>query len=264
MKKIEYKYLIPNRQLESLRNALIPYLVWDKYSEMRIAKKYTVKSIYFDTHRLDFYQEKLSGLKRRKKLRIRGYNEEEPDSLVFLEIKRKNGQVISKTRAPLCYQHLSEAVLYNGIEEYIISDGNNDNLKGARSFLFYMRTMNLVPTIKITYEREAHFARVNPNLRLTLDSNLRSSLQVGFDGFFDDQNMVYALPGNSIMEIKATGGFPSWLQQMIARADLKLQAISKYTNCMETHSTYEHRLKGSLRGNRKFDVFKYKSKTIGQ
>jgi hypothetical protein len=76
--------------------------------------------------------------------------------------------------------------------------------------------------------------------------------------------MVYALPGNSILEIKAVGGFPVWLQQLVARFGLNLQAISKYTNCMETHSNYEQRLRGSLRGNRKFEAFKYKSKTTGR
>jgi hypothetical protein len=264
MQKIEYKYLVPNALLEALRNAFSPYLVWDKYSEIRKDKRYSVKSIYFDTHRLDFYQEKLSGLKRRKKLRIRGYNEWADDALVFLEIKRKNGQVISKNRAPLPYAKLTEAVLNNCIEDHIITDSQGDNLRDAASFLFYMRSMHLVPTIKITYEREAHFSRMNPNLRITLDSNLRSTLQVGFDRFFDDQNMIYALPGNSILEIKSIGGFPVWLQNLIARFDLKLQAISKYTNCMETHSNYEHRLQASLRGSRRFDAFKFKTKTTGR
>ena len=264
LNKIEYKYLVPNRQLDSLRNALQPYLIWDKYSECRPDKQYTVKSIYFDTRRLEFYQEKVSGLKRRKKLRIRGYNELGPESLVFLEIKRKDGQVISKNRAPLLYEHLSEAVLYNGIEDYVLPDEKQLNLKDANYFLFYLRARQLVPTIKITYEREAHFSRMNPHLRITIDSNLRSSLKVGFDSLSEDQNMIYALPGNSILEIKATGGFPIWLQKLIAQMRLSLQAISKYTNCMETHSTFEQLLKQSLNGNRRFNAFSYKSKIAGR
>lgn len=260
MERIENKYLIATPRVESLRNALAPYLYWDRYSEEREDKKYTVKSIYFDTNRLDFYQEKLSGLKKRKKLRIRGYNELSSDSQVFLEIKRKNGQLISKNRAPLMYKHLSELMLENGVEAYIISDGDGQNMSSARSFLYYMRTMRLIPTIKIFYEREAHYARTNPYMRITLDSNLRSSLQVGLGVLYDDRNMIYALPNQTILEIKTNGGYPDWLQQVLARFDLQLEAVSKYTNCMDTHSRYEHQLHGSINGYRKFDVFRYKFK----
>ena len=264
MTKIEYKYLISAARLEALRNAMAPYLVWDKYSEVRANKQYTVKSIYFDTRRLDFYQEKLSGLKRRKKLRIRGYNERSENSTVFLEIKRKNGQMISKNRAPLLYKNLSEMSLTNGIETFIFPDPQNENLSSARSFLFYIRSMQLIPTIKIFYEREAHFSQTNPSLRITLDSNLRSSMQVGLRTLYDDVNMIYALPNQTIIEIKATSGFPNWLQQLVARLGLQLQAVSKYTNCMDTHSRYEHQLHGSIHGYRKFDAFKYKSKITGE
>jgi hypothetical protein len=260
MERIENKYLIPAPRVEALQNALAPYLRWDRYSEEHENKKYTVKSIYFDTNRLDFYQEKLSGLKRRKKLRIRGYNELSSDSQVFLEIKRKNGQLISKNRAPLMYKHLSELMLENGVEAYIISDCDGQNISNARSFLYYLRIMHLIPTIKIFYEREAHFARTNPFMRITLDSNLRSSLQVGLGMLYDDRNMIYALPNQTILEIKTSGGYPDWLQKILARLDLQLQAVSKYTNCMDNHSRFEHQLHGSIQGYRKFDAFRCKLK----
>ncbi len=194
MKKFEYKYLVDENLLDRLRRALEPYVIWDRYSEIRPEKHYTVKSIYFDTNRLDFYQEKLSGLKRRKKIRIRGYNDEAPDATVFLEIKRKNGQIISKNRASLLFKNLKETSLNNGVEEYLIRSSDDENLRHGKSFLFYLRSLNLIPTIKIFYEREAHFARMNPDLRLTIDRNLRSSLQVGFDTFFEDLNMRNARP----------------------------------------------------------------------
>ncbi len=263
MNKIEYKYLVSNRLLASFRKALLPYVIWDKYSDMCADKHYTVKTIYFDTSRLDFYQEKLSGLKRRKKIRIRGYNEATPDVLIYLEIKRKDGQIISKSRAPLPYEYLSATLLNNGIEKYIIRDNENENLKNGTSFLYHLRSQNLIPTIKVIYEREAYFARMNPSLRITLDSNLRSSLQVEFERFFEDRNMIYALPTRSILEIKTSAGFPFWLQQLIGSKGLQLQALSKYTICMETHTRYEHQLHRSMTSHSKFDTFRHKTKLIG-
>ncbi len=68
----------------------------------------------------------------------------------------------------------------------------------------------------------------------------------------------------SILEIKSRGGFPLWLQQLIGRAGLHLQALSKYTICMESHTRYEHQLQRSIHGYRKFDAFKYQTKITGQ
>ena len=94
--RYEFKYLVPFSMLDKLRNALMPYLEYDKFADIRPNKEYVVRSVYFDNPYLDAYYEKLDGIKVRKKLRIRVYNEFSEDSLAFLEIKRKQDQFVFK------------------------------------------------------------------------------------------------------------------------------------------------------------------------
>jgi hypothetical protein len=53
---------------------LRPFVFIDEYADREIDKEYTVKSIYYDTMRLDDYMINLLALKLEKNLRIRGYN----------------------------------------------------------------------------------------------------------------------------------------------------------------------------------------------
>ena len=70
----EYKYLVSNELLDDIRAMLLPYVRLDSYLSKSDSVDYTVRSIYFDTCRLSLYQEKISGLKLRKKFRLRGYD----------------------------------------------------------------------------------------------------------------------------------------------------------------------------------------------
>jgi len=251
--RIECKYLVSNKHLPALRNAVLPYMVLDKYSDRRSDKQYTVRSIYFDTRRLDYYHDKLAGIKRRKKLRIRGYNEEDKDSLIFLEIKRKNGPTITKARAPIFFRDHVDVINEGNLEKFTdILNSVNGGYSDAQKFLYHLYTSNLIPTIKIIYEREAFYYRFNNNLRLTFDKNLRSSLVVRPECLYEEENIRYGLPSKSIMEVKVYGDIPVWLQKIIGTFQLRQEAISKYTICLESHSPFEQHLERTVLGKGKY------------
>ncbi|MCK5075627.1 MAG: VTC domain-containing protein, partial [Calditrichia bacterium] len=84
MKRLEYKYLVPKTLLPVLRSMILPYVEIDEYVSKTGKNNYTVRSIYFDTKNFNLYQEKLTGIKLRKKVRIRSYNQETPSSPLFL------------------------------------------------------------------------------------------------------------------------------------------------------------------------------------
>jgi hypothetical protein len=56
--------------------------------------------------------------------------------------------------------------------------------------------------------------------------------------------------------VKVHGEIPSWLRQTAGRFDLQLQALSKYTICLEDSGDYHYRLQRSLRGLSKYHQFK--------
>lgn len=255
--RIECKYLIANKKISELRHMLLPHMVLDKYSERHPDKQYTVRSIYFDTRRLDYYHDKLAGIKRRKKLRIRGYDAKNDNSIVFLEIKRKNGPTINKSRAPVLFSNHLE-LINEGISDKFkpLINSVENGYQDAKKFLYHLYTSNLVPTIKIMYEREAFFYKFDSKVRVTIDKNLRSSLIVDSERLYEEENIRYGIPSKSIFEVKVYGDIPLWLQRIISSLRLQQQALSKYTISIDSHSPFEQHLERTIQGKVRFNQHK--------
>jgi len=231
--RLEHKYLVPNELLPKLRTMMTPFVETDVYS--RELEGYTVRSIYFDTATLDCYHEKMAGLRVRKKIRIRGYNECNERNIVFLEIKRKYGMSIAKNRAPVVYRHVEDLFVSGDVERYVLTRRDFPNaLEDARRFFFHTHSNSLRPTVLIVYEREAYCSKFG-SLRITFDKNLRSSIYPSIDALFRKDNMLYSMPKHFILELKFYGGFPSWLRSVTGALDLRQQALSKYVICVDTH-----------------------------
>ncbi|MCB0282679.1 MAG: polyphosphate polymerase domain-containing protein [Calditrichae bacterium] len=233
--KIEYKFLVPESKLDNLRSDLTPFTELDKYSEIDDRKEYTVRSIYYDTPGFECYVEKKEGLKIRKKYRLRGYNEEHPDNVLFLEIKRKNKNYIRKNRAPFLYKNINSVLFKNKLAGNILSNGNGKEMADAKRFFYNYHTKALRPVVLIIYEREAFFSKFDPTLRLTFDKNLRSVMYPLKDDVYSAKKAKYAMPGFFIFEVKFVAGMPLWVTNIIQKYGLSRQAISKYTITIDSH-----------------------------
>lgn len=250
--RFEYKYLVPNQLLDALRTELEPFMAQDAFARKQEQGQYTVKSIYYDTPSLDCYREKLEGLDIRNKFRIRGYNRYQPQSIIFLEIKHKHTNCISKSRAPLYYEHLSDILLSPSPEKYVKSfSGNGREAEDARKFLFHFHGKNLQPAVSVIYDREAFFGRFDSALRVTFDKNLRSILYPQTDRLFEERDAIPVFNDHFILEIKFFGTLPEWVRSLVSRYSLLRQAISKYTMCLEVHPEflYQERFNGQLLGS---------------
>lgn len=247
MNRIEYKYLVPNKSVSNVLNHLLPYLILDKYSAQMPNNEYTVRSIYFDTLHLNFYHEKISGIKKRKKLRIRGYNKYEDDSVVFLEIKNKNGPTIFKNRAGVNYSDLQDLLGLGDVNRYVIAFPKiTKSIENARKFLYNLHNLSLKPIIKIIYEREAYYYKFDNGWRLTFDKRLRSTLNVNPKYLYEDIKTISSLTNHTILEIKGSGNMPNIFRNAIANFGISLQSLSKYTICIESHTSYEKYLYRSI------------------
>ena len=247
MSRIEYKYLVPIGSVSKILNLLSPYLILDKYSAMMPNNEYTVRSIYFDTSELNFYHEKISGIKKRKKIRIRGYNKYQQDACIFLEIKRKNGPTIIKNRAAVNYSNLQNILESGDVSSYVISFPKiTKSIENARKFLFHIHNSSLKPIVKNIYEREAYFHKFDKDWRVTIDKNLRSSLALNPQCLYEDNKTIPSLTNYSILEIKGSGDMPYVFRNTIANLGFSLRALSKYTICIESHTIYEKYLYRSI------------------
>lgn len=238
MGRFEYKYLVPDENLPDLRKALLPFVEMDAFTN-DMSNDYCVHSIYYDTHSLDFYKEKIAGIRIRKKLRIRGYNEQNEDSLIFLEIKRKDDKLISKNRAPLLFSDIQTLFSCGNIEKYIISGNGNPNAHNdASRFFYHINRHSLFPVINIHYNREAYFYKFDKSVRITFDKNLHSSANPRMFNLFNDASSITSLKGYFILEIKFSdtpNGMPQWIKNIIEVFSLHRSSLSKYCICMDAH-----------------------------
>jgi len=243
--RLEYKFLVPASQLDAVRAAIKPFVRLDKYSQGRQNNEYTIRSVYFDTPIMDCYEEKIDGIKIRKKYRIRGYNELNSDGIVFLEIKRKYRNFISKNRAPLRNRDLENLFESRDIDKYILPFGPEGKSKrDAERFLFHYFRLGLNPKILVVYEREAYYDRFSDSVRLTLDKNLRSSPFTYHNKLTNGYQLKPAFKNHFILELKFDHGLPLWAKRVIARFAPPKLALSKYTICLDSNkSVCDRRIK---------------------
>ncbi len=228
----EYKYYVDYRHLESLRRRFLTNMEYDPFCRDLESKCYTVRSIYLDTRNLLFYYEKKNGIKIRKKLRIRTYNEGSHDSTAFLEIKRKNQQRVFKERSKIW---LAEAPnLLNGARLELVEDQPEYREKLALDrFIYLTKRLKLEPQSLIAYEREAFVGLDDPTLRVTFDLNVRSYLQPDPTEIFREDDLKHMESSRFILEIKFTGRMPFWVRCIIRDFKLRIQSISKYCNGLD-------------------------------
>ena len=227
---------MPVEQLPALRKAIAPFVELDPNGRGFEERGYTVRSIYLDSADLCFYHEKHEHLQQRKKLRVRGYNQDR--EIVTLEIKRKDTTRITKDRARIKFAAL-QALFDTGRFADFVCGSAPDALAARRRFLYHVYKDQLAPTALVVYEREAFRGCFDADFRLTLDRNLRGGLYPAFDELFSSDDLIEAMPGSFIMEVKLGARMPAWMRHVIAEFALFQRAASKYCTCIDQ---FERRL----------------------
>ncbi|GAB4241999.1 MAG: polyphosphate polymerase domain-containing protein [Saprospiraceae bacterium] len=234
MLRYEYKYIIPYARLEELRQRVSALAKKDPH--VLASDEYTVRSIYFDSANLECYQLKVAGVKRRNKVRLRGYNRGDGMSKVFFEIKKKVDEPLYKNRAGLPYDLAIQLLRGRPFRpkhgETAIRPAD---LIDAQKFLYHIFARKLQPVVNVIYEREPYQFKIDPmnDLRITFDKDLRAVRAPGIDELFVDKQPVMAMNGHFIMEVKFNNYLPGWVRQLVVSMNLKKGPASKYTLCMD-------------------------------
>lgn len=221
--RYEMKYLVSHSQAEAIAHYLGPILTFDRFSEKHPGGYYPISSLYWDTQDLRLCRESLEGKKNRFKLRVRSYCDGE-SSPIFVEIKRRMNAIIIKDRARAPRQAIS-ALLEPGDDVW---SGENDD-ETMRQFQLYLHSLYARPKVLIRYWRKAYLAGTEGQVRITFDRDLgfkqtsEPRVELGGDGW-------QPVPLNGqVLEIKFTGAYPAWLEDMVRQFGLRAQSVSKYT-----------------------------------
>jgi len=239
--RYEYKYQISPEMIPKLGNYITPFTTVDPHLKDATENKYTVRSIYFDTPTLDFYYEKMDGLKIRKKLRVRTYNE--MNDFAFLEIKRKFINCVVKERSKLPFKVIER--LINTMEESAIEYPDNDYNSRLVSgkFVYTLLKKGLLPVLLVVYEREAYIGLIDDRERLTIDTDVRAIPEPDLGDILITDNFIPIMKNLDILELKFDNIMPQWMKNLVSEFGLERKSISKYClgidACRENEMTEE-------------------------
>ncbi len=218
VKRFELKFYIPRLEYFYLAGLLKNCLDSDKYSK---DGPYFIRSLYFDSLNDKAFEEKLAGIERRQKFRLRIYNIDAKS--VKFEIKNKVNNQIFKETAIVSRKDALE-----------VQSGNLDvllkyNNPILNKIYWEFKRSKFSPVVIVDYKREAFTYPIN-NVRITFDDCLSSNTS-NFDLFNDLNNMRPLLNNEKlIMEIKYDGFLPEGIKSLLKISRFERSAISKY--CM--------------------------------
>lgn len=217
----ELKYTVTYWQYLQLRSRFCQVMKHDPHA--RENGTYQIRSIYFDNIQDKALREKVYGVARREKFRIRYYNDSFKQ--IALEKKIKNNNLCMKASAAL-----SET------ECRSLLDGNLKWMKNLSSSLVQelygkMKYQQLRPKVLVSYTREPYIYTAG-NVRITFDWNVRTTMyhqKFLEKKVYDTGAMEY--PGEMIMEVKFDEFLPRVIQDIIQMGGIRQQSFSKYAAC---------------------------------
>lgn len=218
----EIKFLLSMEQYHSLMEVIHEYMNPDKYCVG--GKEYGIYNIYYDTPDDFLIRESLAKPYYKEKIRLRSYySPAEPDALVFLEIKKKIGGIVTKRRVSMT---LAES------DEYFASRKKPDSSKYITNQVFreldaFLDHYPVAPKQYISYQREAFFGKDNKDFRLTFDRKIterRDDLGLGFESY---GNFIIGAD-QRLMEVKVSDSMPAWLVNKLSELGIYKTSFSKY------------------------------------
>ena len=223
MKRYEMKYIITPEQEKMLTEGLNEHMHIDSFG------KTAIETLYYDTpdRRLIFHSVESSEFK--EKIRLRSYGLATDTSPVFLELKRKAGNVVYKRRIETTVPDAEKFIRGEFVQ--LNGDQISNELKYFRDFYG-----KLEPVCLIIYDRTAYIGQ-DTDLRLTIDNEPRFrnndlDLRVSLEG-------EKLLPrGHSVLEIKVQDSLPLWLSTLLDKEKIYKTSFSKYREAFKKFNQF--------------------------
>lgn len=230
MARYECKYYLSEKQYGQVMRWIEPYIQPDPFAVDCPGYRYMLSSLYLDSPDLCLSRNTVNGLRNRFKLRIRGYNDE-PDSPIFFEIKRRIDGVIDKTRIKLRRQD-GVKLLEGRLHPADVARG--EELHNLDTFMNLLAGCRAVPQMRVRYEREAYEATLGEPVRLTFDRQLAyaPTREPNFNVYGPGWRMLN--PEGIIFEVKFPDYYPFWVHEMIHGIELQRVPIAKYVMSTES------------------------------
>lgn len=211
--RYELKYLLTRRQRDALLRCLGPEIEPDVYPHS------SIRNLYFDTPDHLLIRRSLEKPAYKEKLRLRSYGTAGPQDTVFLELKKKYDELVSKRRILLPQEQALGWL--NGTQTL------PDSQIARELETAHRRYGPLQAAVFLSYERDCYRAAGGGELRLTFDESIC---------FRTGPQTLSCTPGGTallrpeqvLLEIKTPQALPLWLVRALSRAGLRQTGFSKY------------------------------------
>lgn len=213
----ELKHYINFSDYISIKSRLRSIMHIDKNANEN--NEYKIRSLYFDNVYDKALMEKVIGVPKRHKFRIRFYN----DNHEFIRLEKK-----SKIRG-LCLKD-SEKITKEECEKII--NGDIEFLRDSNKKLFIdlyseMKGNLLRPKTIVDYTREAYIYPIG-NVRITFDKSVRTGLN-NINMFDDNLATIETIENKYIvLEVKFDEFLPQIIRDIIQVKERRATSISKY------------------------------------
>lgn len=229
-KRYELKYLINQWQYDMLCAHLVQNMDYDGFCSD--GGSYMIYNIYFDTVDDAVIRKSTGKPYYKEKLRLRSYKmPTNSDDLVFLELKKKIGGIVTKRRAVLHYDEAMEFALSGKVP----SASSYQDKQVVEEISDFLARYAVVPRVYISYQRVAFFGKDDGEFRVSFDKNIltrRSQVNL-YDGDYGAE----LLDGDCIlMEIKCAGAIPLWLVNVLSQCKAYATSFSKYGTEFQKHT----------------------------
>lgn len=214
----EWKHEINYLDMLTIRQRVMAVMQPDPHT---IDGKYLIRSLYFDNLDDKALREKVDGVNRREKFRIRYYNLD--TSLIHLEKKSKLNGLGSKFSAPLSAEEAQAIV--DGRLEWMVDSGR----PLIQELYSKMQYQGMRPKTIVDYTREP-FIFTPGNVRVTLDYDIRTGM--GATDFLNPEcPTVPAGDAPIILEVKWDDYLPDIIKDCVQTPGRRMAAFSKYAQC---------------------------------
>lgn len=214
----EWKHEINLSDMIALRQRLCAVAKTDSHA---INGAYEIRSLYFDNLADKALREKLDGISRREKFRIRYYNGD--TSFIHLEKKSKLDGLGTKESAVLTKEQ-AQAIIDG---DYVWMTHTDNSL--ITELYYKMTAQQLRPKTIVDYMREPYIFPAG-NVRVTLDYNIRTGL-LCTDFLNPECVTIPAGETPIILEVKWDAYLPDVIRDAIQLSGRRPCAFSKYAAC---------------------------------
>lgn len=214
----EVKYRISCSDMLALRSRLSAVMQRDPHA---IDGKYFIRSLYFDNNENKALREKIDGVNRREKFRIRTYNND--TSLIKLEKKSKINGLCLKESTLVTEEQVSALLK----KDYSWMTKSKNPL--LCEFYSKIKSQRLQPATIVDYTREPFVFKAG-NVRVTLDYNIRTGIK---NTDFLNSERVTVPSGDSpvILEVKWDEFLPDAVKSVLQINTCTVGSFSKYAAC---------------------------------